>query len=191
MCWRGSSISSIPKAAHEGRRRRLCICPARRAADVTVGVLVMAYGKPSDRDDIATYYTDIRRGRPPTPEQLQDLVRRYDAIGGTFPLRAATEQQRDALSAALESISPGGFAVAIGFGLLAGAAAFFEITRWRWAFLFLVSAKLLTNALAWLYYTTLALPLLAIATFLTRRLYSHTPTALKISRPTANAPPRP
>jgi ferrochelatase len=81
---------------------------------VTVGVLVMAYGTPRDRDDIATYYTDIRRGRPPTPEQLEDLVRRYDAIGGTFPLRAATEQQRDALAAALESMSPGDFAVAIG-----------------------------------------------------------------------------
>ncbi len=43
-----------------------------------------------------------------------------------------------------------GFAIAIGFGILASAAAFFELTPWRWAFLFLVSAKVLTNALAWL-----------------------------------------
>ena len=81
---------------------------------MTSGVLVMAYGTPRDRDDIEAYYTDIRRGRPPTPEQLADLVARYDAIGGTFPLRAATEQQRDALAAALEAREPGGFAVAIG-----------------------------------------------------------------------------
>lgn len=81
---------------------------------MTVGVLVMAYGTPRDRDDIEAYYTDIRRGRLPTPEQLADLVARYDAIGGTFPLRAATEQQRDALAAALEVREPGGFAVAIG-----------------------------------------------------------------------------
>lgn len=42
-----------------------------------------------------------------------------------------------------------GFAVAVGFGVLAGAAAFFELTPWRWAFLFLVCAKILTNTLAW------------------------------------------
>ena len=81
---------------------------------MTVGVLVMAYGTPRDRDDIEAYYTDIRRGRPPTPEQLADLIARYDAIGGTFPLRAATEQQRDALAAALEAVSPREYAVAIG-----------------------------------------------------------------------------
>ncbi len=81
---------------------------------MTTGVLVMAYGTPRDRDDIEAYYTDIRRGRPPTAEQLADLVARYDAIGGTFPLRAATQQQRDALAAALDARTPGGFAVAIG-----------------------------------------------------------------------------
>jgi ferrochelatase len=81
---------------------------------MTIGVLVMAYGTPRDREDIEAYYTDIRRGRPPTAEQLADLVARYDAIGGTFPLRAATEQQRDALAAALDALSPGGYVVAIG-----------------------------------------------------------------------------
>jgi ferrochelatase len=77
---------------------------------VTVGVLLMAYGTPRDRDDIAAYYTDIRRGRPPTPEQLADLTARYDAVhtkarndagGGTFPLREITESQRAAIEAAL------------------------------------------------------------------------------------------
>jgi protoporphyrin/coproporphyrin ferrochelatase len=66
-----------------------------------VGVLLMAYGTPRDRDDIETYYTDIRRGRPPTPELLADLTRRYDALGGTFPLRAITDAQVDAIGAAL------------------------------------------------------------------------------------------
>jgi ferrochelatase len=90
---------------------------------VTVGVLVMAYGTPRDRDDIEGYYTDIRRGRPPTAEQLAELVGRYDALlarapsgagGGTFPLRAATEQQRDALAGSLQAIAPDEFVVAIG-----------------------------------------------------------------------------
>ena len=68
---------------------------------MTVGVLVMAYGTPRDRDDIETYYTDIRRGRPPTPELLADLVRRYDRLGGTFPLREITDRQIAALRHAL------------------------------------------------------------------------------------------
>src|SRR4051794_34450365 len=62
----------------------------------------MAYGTPRDRDDIETYYTDIRRGRPPTPELLDDLTRRYDALGGTFPLRAITDAQVEAVRAALQ-----------------------------------------------------------------------------------------
>ncbi|MDQ1746951.1 MAG: protoporphyrin/coproporphyrin ferrochelatase [Frankiaceae bacterium] len=68
---------------------------------MTVGVLVMAYGTPRDRDDIETYYTDIRRGWPPTPELLADLVRRYDALGGTFPLRALTDAQVASLASSL------------------------------------------------------------------------------------------
>jgi len=77
---------------------------------VTVGVVVMAYGTPAGASDVERYYTDIRRGRPPSPEQLADLQRRYDAIGGTFPLRAITEAQVDALAAALGPR----FAVALG-----------------------------------------------------------------------------
>jgi len=68
---------------------------------MTVGVLVMAYGTPRDRDDIEAYYTDIRRGRPPTPELLADLQRRYQALGGTFPLRHITDQQIAAIAASL------------------------------------------------------------------------------------------
>ena len=49
-----------------------------------------------------TYYTHIRRGRPPSEDQLADLVRRYDAIGGTSPLAARTEAQRAAIARALE-----------------------------------------------------------------------------------------
>lgn len=43
-----------------------------------------------------------------------------------------------------------GFAIAIGFGILAAAAAFLGLTTWRWAYVELLSIKLLTNSLAWL-----------------------------------------
>jgi ferrochelatase len=61
----------------------------------------MAYGTPARPEDVEAYYTDIRRGRPPTPEQLADLRRRYDAIGGMSPLAERTEAQRAALQRAL------------------------------------------------------------------------------------------
>jgi ferrochelatase len=70
----------------------------------------MAYGTPRDRDDIEVYYTDIRRGRPPTPELLAELTGRYDALGGTFPLREITDRQVAALAAALGD----GYTVALG-----------------------------------------------------------------------------
>ena len=79
-----------------------------------VGVLVMAYGTPRDRDDVAAYYTDIRRGRPPEPAQLAELTARYDAIGGTFPLRAITEAQCAALQTALDAAEPGRYVVVLG-----------------------------------------------------------------------------
>ena len=60
---------------------------------MTIGVLLMGYGTPSGSDDIARYYTDIRRGRPPTAEQLADLERRYGVIGGLSPLAARTAAQ--------------------------------------------------------------------------------------------------
>ena len=60
------------------------------------------------------YYTDIRRGRPPTEEQLNDLTARYEAIGGLSPLAALTEAQRDALQTALNNIAPNTYHVALG-----------------------------------------------------------------------------
>lgn len=68
---------------------------------MSTGVVVMAYGTPQSSDEIEAYYTHIRRGRPPTEEQVADLRSRYTAIGGVSPLRRITEAQRDRLAAAL------------------------------------------------------------------------------------------
>lgn len=63
---------------------------------------MMSYGTPVSMDEIESYYTHIRRGNPPTPEQLKDLTDRYQAIvGGVFPLRKNTDDQVQALQEAL------------------------------------------------------------------------------------------
>jgi ferrochelatase len=66
-----------------------------------VGVLVMAYGTANGPEDIDRYYTDIRGGRPPTPEHLSELRGRYAAIGNAFPLLETTRAQADGLVARL------------------------------------------------------------------------------------------
>jgi protoporphyrin/coproporphyrin ferrochelatase len=80
----------------------------------TVGVVVMAYGTPRSPDDVEAYYTHIRRGRPPAPDQLADLRARYDAIGGVSPLAERTGAQLSAIAAALDERAAGRFRVALG-----------------------------------------------------------------------------
>jgi ferrochelatase len=79
-----------------------------------VAVVLMAYGTPRTPDEIEPYYTDIRRGRPPTPEALADLVARYAAIGGVSPLAQLTEAQAAGLQLALDAAEPGRFEVSLG-----------------------------------------------------------------------------
>lgn len=64
-------------------------------------VLLMAYGSPDRLDQVEAYYTDIRRGSPPPPDLLEELIERYRAIGGGSPLSGIVERQRAALEAEL------------------------------------------------------------------------------------------
>lgn len=90
-----------------------------------VGVLVMAYGSPATVDEVEAYYTHIRRGRPPEPEQLADLVRRYEALGGVSRLQARTDAQAAAIQRALDEADPGAYEVRLG---MKHAAPFIEDT---------------------------------------------------------------
>ena len=81
---------------------------------MTEGVLLMAHGTPASTTEIAPFYTRIRRGRPPTDEQLAELEGRYAAIGGVSPLAVRTAAQVDAVRAALETRAPGRYIVSFG-----------------------------------------------------------------------------
>jgi protoporphyrin/coproporphyrin ferrochelatase len=73
---------------------------------MTPGLLVMDYGTPRGLDEVETYYTHIRRGRPPAPEQLAELIARYEAIGGASPLAERSQAQADGVAAALMALVP-------------------------------------------------------------------------------------
>ncbi len=68
---------------------------------MTPGLLVMSYGTPERLEDVEPYYTHIRRGNPPPPELLDELVGRYRAVGGPTALNRITRQQATALGATL------------------------------------------------------------------------------------------
>ncbi|KIL37239.1 ferrochelatase [Cohnella kolymensis] len=71
-----------------------------------IGVLVMSYGTPESLEGVEAYYTHIRRGNPPSAEQLADLTARYRAIvGGVFPLRENTDRQVSALQRTLDELA--------------------------------------------------------------------------------------
>jgi ferrochelatase len=90
---------------------------------VTAGLVVMAYGTPGSPAEVEAYYTHIRRGRPPSPEQLAELTGRYQAIGGVSPLAERTRAQVAGIAAALEAAEPGGWRVDLG---MKHAAPFLE-----------------------------------------------------------------
>ncbi len=74
----------------------------------------MAYGTPAAPDQIESYYTHIRRGRPPTPELLAELQGRYEAIGGISPLLRITRAQAAAVARELASTDHADAVVALG-----------------------------------------------------------------------------
>lgn len=69
-----------------------------------MGLLVMAYGTPYKLEDLERYYTHIRHGRKPSPEMIEDLRNRYEAIGGISPLAKITIEQAEKLEQRLNHI---------------------------------------------------------------------------------------
>jgi protoporphyrin/coproporphyrin ferrochelatase len=74
----------------------------------------MAYGTPDTLDDVEPYYTHIRGGRPPTPEQLHELRERYRLVGGRTPLSDTSEATRAGLERQLNGSVPARYQVVLG-----------------------------------------------------------------------------
>jgi ferrochelatase len=59
-------------------------------------VLLLAYGSPNRLDEVEAYFTDIRGGRTPSAEAVEELTARYRRVGVPTPLLAvSTELARD------------------------------------------------------------------------------------------------
>ncbi|MBX6772337.1 MAG: ferrochelatase [Chloroflexi bacterium] len=75
----------------------------------------MAYGTPETLEEVEPYLRDIRGGRPTPPALVEEIRRRYAAIGGRSPLLEITRAQARALEALLnDGRDEGPFAVYVG-----------------------------------------------------------------------------
>ncbi len=81
-----------------------------------VGVLLMTYGSPATLDDIPVYLQNVRGGRAPDDELVQEFRRRYALIGGS-PLLRITREQAAALEQELNAQHPHGPAFQVGAGM--------------------------------------------------------------------------
>ncbi len=61
------------------------------------GVLLLAHGAPERLEDVESYLKFVRGGRPASPQIVEEVKRRYQAIGGASPLLAWTRVQAEAL----------------------------------------------------------------------------------------------
>jgi ferrochelatase len=59
-------------------------------------ILLVAHGTVRELSELPAFVARIRHGRPPPPGLIEELRRRYDAIGGS-PLLRVTEEQAHAL----------------------------------------------------------------------------------------------
>ena len=60
-------------------------------------VFLMAHGAPTSVDDIPLYLKNIRGGTDSSPEVIQIIRDRYEAIGGSSPLLEITRSQAENL----------------------------------------------------------------------------------------------
>ncbi len=68
---------------------------------MTIGVVLMTYGAPRTRADIASYLTRVRGGRVPPDDLVAEMTRRYEQIGWS-PIVERTVAQANALQAELD-----------------------------------------------------------------------------------------
>jgi len=62
-----------------------------------LGVLLLAHGAPERVEDVESYLSFVRGGRPASPQIVEEVASRYRAIGGSSPLLAWTRVQAEAL----------------------------------------------------------------------------------------------
>jgi len=80
----------------------------------TTAIFLMAHGAPTQVSDIPLYLKNIRGGKDSTPEVIQLIQERYQAIGGSSPLLEITRGQAQALEKFINQDGKNAFKVYFG-----------------------------------------------------------------------------
>ena len=80
-------------------------------------VLLMAYGSPNRLEEVEAYFTDIRGGRTPSREAVEELTERYRQVGVPTPLLAVSAELAQALERRLNVQSPDGAIYTVHLGM--------------------------------------------------------------------------
>src|SRR5256885_15791621 len=81
------------------------------AAD-QLAVLLMAYGGPGNLAEVEPYLLDVRGGRPPKPQPVEEIRARYARNGGRSPILEHTRAHAAGVGGALGT----GFRTYVGMG---------------------------------------------------------------------------
>jgi ferrochelatase len=65
---------------------------------VNPAVLLLAHGAPVKQEDVESYLSFVRSGRPGNPQVVEEVKHRYEKIGGASPLLHWTQEQAEALT---------------------------------------------------------------------------------------------
>ncbi|MBI4560596.1 MAG: ferrochelatase [Candidatus Rokubacteria bacterium] len=66
-------------------------------------VLLIAFGGPTEPEEIRPFLDNVTRGRRIPPERVEEVARHYRRIGGRSPLNELTRRQAEGLRALLEA----------------------------------------------------------------------------------------
>ncbi len=69
----------------------------------TIGIILMAYGTPENKEDIEPYLKDIFRGKPVPYTVLEETIEKYERIGFS-PLKRITAEQCELLQQRLQNL---------------------------------------------------------------------------------------
>src|SRR3989442_3769706 len=74
----------------------------------------MAYGSPNRLDEVEAYFTDIRGGRRPSPEEVAELSARYAQVGIPTPLLEVSRRLAEKVERGLNQSGGGQFTARVG-----------------------------------------------------------------------------
>jgi protoporphyrin/coproporphyrin ferrochelatase len=67
-------------------------------------VLIVSFGGPQGRDDIRPFLANVLRGRPVTPERVEEVAHHYELFDGVSPITGLTRRQAEGLRERLAAV---------------------------------------------------------------------------------------